>query len=281
MAWILVTPSSRGIGYAMTRHLLNTTPQNIPIVATTRAKSTEETKDSLLSNLKLDHDASSRLDIQKCDLLSESSISDLAGYCRERYQPKGNKDAHLRLGVCLPGQLYPEKSPSQIDYDNALSTLKLNLLAPMMLLKYFHGFLPKKSIKLDSIEGLPDCAVLAFLSARVGSISDNNLGGWYSYRSSKAGLNQLVKTADLHQKISSQGNACVVGLHPGTVKTNLSKDFWGNVKKEKLFSPEFSVGKLCEVLIKGGGGELAATDQKGIDGFRGRCWDWDGKQVPP
>lgn len=282
MAWILVTPSSRGIGYAITRHLLSTTPKNVPIVATTRASNTQETKDSLLSDLKLsDSDAaSSRLDVQKCDLLSESSISDLAGYCRDKYQPKsGSKDAHLRLGVCLPGQLYPEKSPTQIDYDNALSTLKLNLLAPMMLLKHFQPFLPKKAAKLEHIDGLPDSAVLAFLSARVGSISDNSLGGWYSYRSSKAGLNQLVKTADLHQKITSQRNASVVGLHPGTVKTNLSKEFWGNVKKEKLFSPEYSAERLCEVLRQGGSGELGDGDA--IDGFRGRCWDWEGKVVPP
>lgn len=288
MAWILVTPSSRGIGYAITRHLLTTTPPSIPIIATTRASDTQSTKESLLSDLSLDYDASkasSRLDIQKCDLLDESSISDLAGYCKDRYQPSsssskkisGEQPPHLRLGVCLPGQLFPEKSPSQIDYDNALSTLKLNLLSPMMLLKHFQPFLPKKPAKLGVLDGLPDAAVLAFLSARVGSITDNGLGGWYSYRSSKAGLNQLVKTGDLFLKIQSKENACLVGLHPGTVKTNLSKEFWANVKEGKLFSPEYSAEKLCEVLKKGGSGELGGS----IDGFRGGCWDWEGKQVPP
>lgn len=287
MAWILVTPSSRGIGYAITRHLLATTSPSIPIVATTRASDPQETKDSILSDLDLDYDASkasSRLDVQNCDLLEESSISNLAGYCKDRYQPPssskktaGEQPAHLRLGVCLPGQLYPEKSPAQIDYDNALSTLKLNLLSPMMLLKHFHAFLPKKSAKLEAQEGLPDAAVLAFLSARVGSITDNGLGGWYSYRSSKAGLNQLVKTGDLFQKIQSKENACVVGLHPGTVKTNLSKEFWANVKEGKLFSPEYSAEKLCEVLKKGGSGELGG----GLDGFRGGCWDWESKKVAP
>lgn len=287
MAWILVTPSSRGIGYAITRHLLAITPPSIPIISTTRALDPESTKESLLSDLNLPYDASkasSRLDVQKCDLLEESSISDLAGYCKDRYQPSPSskkpgdgQPPHLRLGVCLPGQLYPEKSPSQIDYDNALDTLKLNLLSPMMLLKHFHGFLPKKSAKLESIDGLPDAAVLAFLSARVGSITDNGLGGWYSYRSSKAGLNQLVKTGDLFLKIQSKENACLVGLHPGTVKTNLSKEFWGNVKEGKLFSPEYSAERLCEVVRKGGSGEFGG----GVDGFRGGCWDWEGKQVPP
>lgn len=277
MAWILVTPSSRGIGFAMTRHLLSTTPQNVPIVATTRAKEPKETKEAILSGLKFPGDPTSRLDVQQCDLLSESSIQELSSYCRDRYQPKDNKEAHLRLGVCLPGQLYPEKSPSQIDYDNALATLKLNLLSPMMLLKHFHAFLPRKSMKLKSIEGLPNSGVLAFLSARVGSISDNGLGGWYSYRASKAGVNQLVKSGDLFQKIQSKDNACMVGLHPGTVKTNLSKEFWGNVKEGKLFSPEYSAERLSEVLRSGGSGEKHG----GVDGFRGRCWDWEGKEVPP
>ena len=265
-----MTPSSRGIGFAMTRHMLSTTPKTIPLVATTR-KDTKDTKEALLADLDLNYDASSRLDIQKCDLLEESSISDLAGYCRDRYQPKDKKDAHLRLGVCLPGQLYPEKSPAQIDYDNALSTLKLNLLSPMMLLKHLHTFLPKKGAKLESIEGLPNAAVLAFLSARVGSISDNGLGGWYSYRSSKAGLNQLVKSGDLFQKIQSKDNACVIGLHPGTVKTNLSKDFWANVKKEKLFSPEYSVKQMLDNAI----------NARSVEDMRGRCWDWNGDEVKP
>ena len=276
MAWILVTPSSRGIGHALTRHLLSTTPSSIPIVATTRASDPSETRSSILSNLSLDHSTSSRLDIQKCDLLSETSISDLAAYCKDKYN-HDPKTQHLRLGVCLPGMLQPEKSPSQIDHDHALDTLKLNLLSPMMLLKHFHGFLPKKSLHLDPISGLPSSSVLSFLSARVGSITDNALGGWYSYRASKAGLNQLVKTADLFQRIVSKDNAAIVGLHPGTVKTNLSREFWGNVKKEKLFSPEYSAEQLCGVLRRGGSGESGG----GIEEFRGRCWDWKGEEVPP
>lgn len=276
MAWILITPSSRGIGHAITRHLLATTPKSIPIVATTRASDPNETKESLLSNLHLDHDPSTRLDIQHCDLLSEPSISNLSAYCKSRYN-SNPKTQHLRLGICLPGMLHPEKSPSQIDHDLALSTLKLNLLSPMMLLKHFYVFLPKKSTTLEPISGLPNSSLLSFLSARVGSITDNALGGWYSYRASKAGLNQLVKTADHHQRITSGPNAAVVGLHPGTVKTGLSKEFWANVKKDKLFSSEYSAEQLCSVLMRGGSGELNG----GIDGFRGRCWDWKGQEVPP
>jgi NAD(P)-dependent dehydrogenase (short-subunit alcohol dehydrogenase family) len=107
------------------------------------------------------------------------------------------------------------------------------------------------------------------MSARVGSITDNRLGGWYSYRASKAGVNQLVKTFDNHLRTASGENAMAVALHPGTVKTDLSKDFWGNVKKEKLFEREWVAEQLIDVI-----------NRVGVDG-RGKCWDWDGKEVPP
>lgn len=107
------------------------------------------------------------------------------------------------------------------------------------------------------------------MSARVGSISDNRLGGWYSYRASKAGVNQLVKTFDNHLRTTSGGNAMAIALHPGTVRTGLSKEFWGSVKKDKLFESDWVAERLLDVVR-----------EVGLEG-RGRCWDWDGKEVPP
>ena len=78
-------------------------------------------------------------------------------------------------------------------------------------------------------------SVFAFLSAKVGSITDNKLGGWASYRSSKAALNMLIKTASIEIK-RSLPNCIVASLHPGTVDTNLSKPFQKNVPKEKRYS---------------------------------------------
>ncbi|KAK4947906.1 hypothetical protein LTR10_013414 [Elasticomyces elasticus] len=269
MAWTLVTPSSRGIGFAVTRHLLRTIPPGIPVVATARSD-LPGTKERLLSSLDLSESQSSRLDLQECDVLSESSISNLAAYCKDRYNDRSqNKAAHLRLAFMIPGMLMPERAPDKIEYDSALDTLKLNLLAPMMLVKHFSGFAPRKSSKLEEVDGLPRSAVLALMSARVGSINDNRLGGWYSYRSSKAGVNQLTRSTDIHLKMQSGPNAMCVGLHPGTVQTDLSKEFWNNTPKEKLFSPDFAAEKLVEVV-------------KGLDeDSRGRCWDWAGKEIPP
>lgn len=193
-------------------------------------------------------------------------MADAASTCNDLF-PK--KDNYLHLSFIVPGLLFPEKSPQQINYEDALLTFKTNTLGPMMMLKHFAPFLPRKSTKLDHSQQLPASAVWATMSARVGSITDNQLGGWYSYRSSKAAVNQMTKTFDNYLKIASGDNAMAISLHPGTVKTGLSKDFWSNVKDEKLFSPEFSVGKLLEVV-----------NTRTMD-HRGKCFDWKGEEVPP
>ncbi|KIX98236.1 uncharacterized protein Z520_06316 [Fonsecaea multimorphosa CBS 102226] len=269
MAWALVTPSSRGIGFALTRHLMRTLPTSVPVVATARSD-LAGVKERLLSSLELSGSQASRLDVQECDVLSEASISRLAQYCKDRYHDKSKeKNAHLRMGFLIPGMLIPERAPDKIEYDAALQTLKLNLLAPMMLVKHFASFLPRKSTKLVTEEGLPNLAVLALMSARVGSITDNQLGGWYSYRASKAGVNQVVRSTDIFLKMQSGHSAMCVGLHPGTVKTSLSQEFWNSTPREKLFSPEFSAQRLIDVV-------------NGLEeSSRGKCWDWNGQEIPP
>lgn len=108
------------------------------------------------------------------------------------------------------------------------------------------------------------------MSARVGSISDNtSVGGWYSYRASKAALNQVTKTFDHFVRMQAAEKAMSIALHPGTVKTGLSKEFWANVKEEKLFSGEFAAEKLMEVV-----------NGRSIED-RGRCWDWKGEEILP
>jgi NAD(P)-dependent dehydrogenase (short-subunit alcohol dehydrogenase family) len=105
------------------------------------------------------------------------------------------------------------------------------------------------------------------LSARVGSIEDNRLGGWYAYRASKAALNMMLKTLSIELARSNPRAICV-GLHPGTVDTALSKPFQGNVKPDKLFTPEKSASALLSVVNK-----LKQTDT-------GKCFAWDGEVIP-
>lgn len=107
------------------------------------------------------------------------------------------------------------------------------------------------------------------MAARVGSTSDNSLGGWYSYRASKAGVYSITKTLDLYLKTRSGTNAFAIAYHPGTVKTGLSKEFWGSVRESQLFGVEDAVEKMLKVV-----------NEVGVDG-RGRCWDWKGEEIKP
>lgn len=200
------------------------------------------------------------------EFLDEDSI---AAGAKEATTLFPTKESYLHVAFAIPGVLFPEKSPSQIDYDDALLTFRTNTLGPMMLIKHFSPFLPRKSTTLTPSPALPPQAVWATMSARVGSISDNKLGGWYSYRASKAAVNQVTRTFDNHLHVSAGEKAMAISLHPGTVKTGLSEDFWANVKPGKLFSPAFSAEKLMEVV----------SGRKLED--RGRCWDWKGEEVPP
>lgn len=150
----------------------------------------------------------------------------------------------------------PEKSLRDLDADKLAQSYLINTIGPALAAKHFLPLMRKDGR-----------SVFAALSARVGSISDNRIGGWYGYRAAKAALNQIIKTASIeHARRWPKG--IVVGLHPGTVDTDLSKPFQRNVQDGKLFTPEFSSGKMLEVLET-----LTPSDT-------GKVFDWAGKEVP-
>jgi NAD(P)-dependent dehydrogenase (short-subunit alcohol dehydrogenase family) len=111
-------------------------------------------------------------------------------------------------------------------------------------------------------------SVFAFLSARVGSISDNTLGGWHAYRSSKSALNQIVKNFSIEVKRSNP-TAIVLALQPGTVESKFSEPFKKNVPKDKLFSPEYSVSLLSKVI------------ENANQADSGNLLSYDGKVISP
>jgi NAD(P)-dependent dehydrogenase (short-subunit alcohol dehydrogenase family) len=117
------------------------------------------------------------------------------------------------VGFLHGGGLAPEKSWRQLDAEHMARAFAVNAIGPALLMKHFLPLLPS--------EGK---SVFATLSAKVGSIGDNHLGGWYSYRASKAALNQLVRTAAIELKRRKAAAICVA-LHPGTVDTPLSAPF--------------------------------------------------------
>jgi NAD(P)-dependent dehydrogenase (short-subunit alcohol dehydrogenase family) len=150
----------------------------------------------------------------------------------------------------------PEKTIRHIDPGFFLESMSVNSLPTLLLAKYLHtGFR----------HGRP--AIFATVSAKVGSIEDNRLGGWFSYRASKAALNMCIKTLAVEWR-RTLPNVAVTALHPGTTDTTLSKPFQHNVPPGQLFAPEQTVDFLLKVL----------DDLKPAQ--TGRFLAFDGEQLP-
>lgn len=288
--WVLITPSSRGIGLTLARRLLRQT--TLPIVATTRTD-TPSTTEAILSRqqptqasepegvpptqpsvAEAPRDSESRLTVLQLDVTNEESIAAAAETCRQRFPAK--EEGHLHLACCVPGLLRAEKAPAQLELGAVRAQFDTNVIGPMLVLKHFSAFLPRKqttSAPLAADLRVPGVlgprATWVNMSARVGSIADNGLGGWYSYRASKAAVNQVTKTFDNYLRATSGENAMAMGYHPGTVKTDFTREYWGSVKKEKLFSVDLAAEKMLEVVATREGEH------------RGACWDWKGEVVPP
>lgn len=163
----------------------------------------------------------------------------------------------VATGVLHDGKLQPEKCLQDVSIEKFQKVFTANSIVPAMIAKYFLPRLNKNRR-----------AIFAVLSARVGSISDNRLGGWYAYRASKAALNMLIKNLAIeHGRFCKQ--SIIVGLHPGTVNSALSKPFSQRVPPEKLFSAAQSVDHMMRVLSA-----LSEHDT-------GKCWAWDGEEVLP
>jgi NAD(P)-dependent dehydrogenase (short-subunit alcohol dehydrogenase family) len=167
------------------------------------------------------------------DLLDESSIAQAASQLRQA-------GASPRLIVVATGILHtdgkgPEKSLRELDPEWMVENYRLNAIGPALIAKHFLPLMPRQGR-----------ICLAVLSARVGSISDNRLGGWHSYRASKAALNMLVRNIAIEWQ-RKNADAIIVGMHPGTVETPLSGPFKGNPSHERQ-KPATAAAKLLDVL---------------------------------
>lgn len=159
-------------------------------------------------------------------------------------------------GLLHDGALQPEKRLADLDVSNMRRVFDVNTIAPALIYQLFSPLLPRQGK-----------SVLAQFSARVGSISDNRIGGWYSYRAAKAAQNMITRTAAI-EIARRYKEAILVGLHPGTVDTPLSAPFQGGTARENLFSPDVSAGKLLRVIDS-----LTAQDS-------GYVFAYDGTRVP-
>ena len=189
----------------------------------------------------------------RLDLCCDEDLEQISGWLQQ--QPP------LRLVINTAGWLHdggrgPEKRLQAIQRAGLEQAFSVNAFAPILL---------AKSVAPAFGHGQP--CWFASLSARVGSIGDNQLGGWYGYRAAKAAQNQLLRTLALEWK-RRLPMACVSLLHPGTTATELSAPFRSAVPAEKLFSPQRAAGHLLDVL----------AEQQPHDS--GRFLAWDGSVIP-
>lgn len=183
------------------------------------------------------------------DLRDESTIEAAAASLDE-----------VDLAIVATGLLHdrhhkPEKSWRSLTPSAMIRAFEINTIGPALVAKHVLPHLPRDRR-----------AVFAALSARVGSISDNRLGGWHSYRASKAALNQLIRCFSIELSTKRPLAICV-GLHPGTVDTDLSKPYQGGVPDDKLFAPEQSA--LCLLSVLDG---LTPAQSGGV-------YDWAGVEI--
>lgn len=189
----------------------------------------------------------------RIDLLDEASIEAAAAAIGSG----GPLDLVIvATGILHDGEIKPEKTWRAMTPRAFERVFAINTAGPALIAKHFLGLLNREHR-----------SVLAAVSARVGSIGDNELGGWHAYRASKAALNMLIRNFAIELRSRNKSAICVA-LHPGTVDTSLSAPFKAGVAEHKLFSPERSAGHLLAVidcLEPGQSGKLIA---------------WDGTELP-
>ena len=163
----------------------------------------------------------------------------------------------VATGILHAGtDMQPEKSRNAISAEAMAQAFRINAIGPALVAKHFFDLLPRHRK-----------AAFAALGARVGSLSDNHLGGWYSYRASKAALHMLVRTFSIELGRTHPEALCIA-LHPGTVDTSLSKPFVRNQSRSKLLTPEQSAYALLSAL-----NSRTSEDS-------GRIIAWDGSVIP-
>ena len=243
----LVVGASQGIGLEFVEQLLK--HHNI-----NRIYGTYRNKDSASSLTSLENSYGNKLRCLEMDITQENDISAAIKTISEEI-----KQLHLVIycvGILHDGDFQPEKSLRQINSDNLLRYFQINSIGGVLLAKHIMPLLRHK-------EG----SMFASISAKVGSIGDNRLGGWYGYRASKAALNMFIKTISIEYSRRCP-KTIVVALHPGTTDTRLSQPFQKNVPPEKLFSTERTVSQLLSVM--------AGLDMSNS----GEFFSWDGQNLP-
>ena len=189
------------------------------------------------------------------DTSDEASIEAAVSHIKEH--ATSLDEVIVATGMLHDDVMMPEKSLKELSRAKFEQLFLTNTIGPALVMKHFTPLLSTESK-----------SIFAAISARVGSISDNHLGGWYAYRASKAALNMLIKSTSIEVARKNK-HAIIVGLHPGTVDSDLSKPFQQHVKPEKLFTADYSASFLIDVL------EELTPEQTG------KLFAYDGEEIQP
>jgi NAD(P)-dependent dehydrogenase (short-subunit alcohol dehydrogenase family) len=242
----LVQGASRGIGLAFVRRLLDD-PGVTRLYATCRDPEAATELRALAAE-------DARLLPLRLDLLDEDSIRSAAAEVRSQ---SGRLDLLINCaGILHEDGMAPERSLSEVDPENLVKAFRVNALGALLVARAFEPCLRRSR-----------SARFVCLSARVGSIGDNRLGGWYAYRSTKAALNQMIRTLSIQWRRLNRPIQCVL-LHPGTVATDLSAPFTRGYDPARVFDPDRAARQLLDVL-----------DGLGPDDTGG-FFAWDGSPIP-
>ena len=244
---VLIAGATGGIGLAFMQALASH-PQVARLIGVAR----RATASPALAALAASHPE--RIVLCDCAIGDEAALAGMT----TRVQAVADR-LHLvinTVGLLHEGVLQPEKTLAQVTLASLQASFAINAFAPILLAKALLPLLRHA-----------EPAVFASLSARVGSIGDNRLGGWYSYRAAKAAQNQLLRTLAIElTRLNPQ--SIVLALHPGTVDTGLSKPFQARVATDRLFTPAFSATALLAVIATkkpSDSGSFHAWDDQPID----------------
>ncbi len=241
----LVIGAGRGIGLEFTRQYLADSAYE-KVFATFRQPS--------ISLNQLAAAYPDKLVCLQVDVTKESEIEGAITALQQ--QTQSLNEVIYAVGLLHNEDMQPEKSLRHIQADNLVTYFQVNAIGAVLWTKYLFPFLRGSNP-----------AIFAAISAKVGSIGDNGLGGWYGYRASKAALNMLLKNVSIEWRRKTP-NVVVTMLHPGTTDTDLSKPFQKNVPEGKLFPPEKTVTLLRTVIAN-----LTPDDN-------GAFFSWDGSRLP-
>ena len=243
----LVVGGNGGIGLALVKAQLARSDVS-RVIATHRATANIED----LSHLGAQN--TGKLQLHQLDVTSDASLLDFSQFLT--LQPTGIDLIIHTAGLLHDENMMPEKSLAQCSSANLMRLFELNSIGPLMVAR---ALLPTQKRQHRF--------TFAALSAMVGSITDNRLGGWYGYRASKTALNQFIKTMAIECQVKYP-RAAIVAIHPGTTDTGLSRPFQQNVSSGKLYTPEQTAARLLDVL------EGVNEDQTG------QFMNWNGSTIP-